>query len=103
MAEYEEEEKFIGEWESCCCCGEGDSKHSSGLGFNSGNRGPPLTPTGSFDHESPLTATDMGSSSISSSDMGIESLHSGKKEFSYTCEVDENLNESHNETNKHCL
>ncbi|KAL6221017.1 hypothetical protein ACLB2K_008769 [Fragaria x ananassa] len=66
--------------------------------------GPPVTPTGSFDHESPLTVTDIGSFSISSSDMGIESLHSGivrrlKQEFSYTSEGNENLNESDNETN----
>ncbi|XP_050374232.1 inactive protein kinase SELMODRAFT_444075 isoform X2 [Argentina anserina] len=66
--------------------------------------GPPVTPTSSFDHESPLTATDMGSSSISSSEMGIDSiLHSGvlqrlKQEFSSTS-GNENLNDSDNEVN----
>lgn len=67
--------------------------------------GPPVTPTSSFDRESPLTATDIGSSSISSSDMGTESfLHSGilrrlKQEFPYTSEGNEILNESDNEAN----
>lgn len=67
--------------------------------------GPPVTPTSSFDHESPLTATDIGTSSISSSDMGTESfLHSGilgrlKQEFPYATEGNDSLNESDNEAN----
>lgn len=69
------------------------------------NGGPPVTPTSSFDHESPLTATDTGTSSISSSDMGTESfLYSGilrrlKQEFPYATEGNDSLNESDNEAN----
>ncbi|KAM1605496.1 hypothetical protein PS2_026242 [Malus domestica] len=61
-------------------------------------RGPCVTPTSSFDRESPLSATDIGTSSVSSSDVGTESCwNSGilgrlKQEY-------QNANGSDNEAN----
>ncbi|ONH97824.1 hypothetical protein PRUPE_7G212500 [Prunus persica] len=68
-------------------------------------RGPTVTPRSSFDHESPLTATDIGTSSISSSDVGTERdflseiLGRLKQEYPSTIEGNQNLNESDIETN----
>ncbi|CAB4288291.1 unnamed protein product [Prunus armeniaca] len=68
-------------------------------------RGPTVTPRSSFDHESHLTATDIGTSSISSSDVGTERdflseiLGRLKQEYPSTIEGNQNLNESDTETN----
>ncbi|KAL6274517.1 hypothetical protein ACE6H2_025209 [Prunus campanulata] len=68
-------------------------------------RGPTVTPTSSFDRESPLTATDIGTSSISSSDVGTErDFLSGilgrlRQEYPSTIEGNQNMNESDTETN----
>ncbi|CAN6680880.1 unnamed protein product [Malus baccata var. baccata] len=61
-------------------------------------RGPTVTPTSSCDRESPLTATDIGTSSISSSDAGTESCSNSeilgrlKQEYQHANDSDSEAN-----------
>ncbi|XP_041005573.1 inactive protein kinase SELMODRAFT_444075-like [Juglans microcarpa x Juglans regia] len=65
-------------------------------------KGPAVTPASSPDHESPLTTTDVGTSSISSSDPGaspfILSGISGRKKLKFTTKEDENLDDCDSDT-----
>ncbi|KAL0014940.1 hypothetical protein SO802_002009 [Lithocarpus litseifolius] len=72
-------------------------------------RGPAVTPVSSPDHESPLTITDVGTSSISSSDPGTSPfLLSGisgilKKDLQFTTKEHENLDECDSDTDSERL
>ncbi|KAG6658303.1 inactive protein kinase SELMODRAFT_444075-like [Carya illinoinensis] len=72
-------------------------------------RGPTVTPASSPDHESPLTTTDVGTSSISSSDPGKSPfVLSGivgtlEKELQFTARENENLDECDSDTDSHRL
>ncbi|XP_059433461.1 inactive protein kinase SELMODRAFT_444075-like isoform X1 [Corylus avellana] len=67
-------------------------------------RGPAVTPASSPDHESPFTTTDVGTSSISSSDLGTspfflsETCGSLKSDLQFTTKEDENLDECDSDT-----
>ena len=72
-------------------------------------RGPAVTPVSSPDHESPLTITDVGTSSISSSDPGTSPfLLSGisgilKRDLQFTTKEHENLDECDSDTDSERL
>ncbi|KAK9274859.1 hypothetical protein L1049_022113 [Liquidambar formosana] len=72
-------------------------------------RGPPVTPSSSPDQETPLTATDVGTSSISSSDPGTSPFFlSGiygdlKKEYSFVTEENWDLDESNSDSDSERL
>ncbi|KAG7984112.1 hypothetical protein I3843_04G141400 [Carya illinoinensis] len=72
-------------------------------------RGPTVTPASSPDHESPMTTTDVGTSSISSSDPGKSPfVLSGivgtlEKELQFTARENENLDECDSDTDSHRL
>lgn len=67
-------------------------------------RGPAVTPASSPGHESPFTTTDVGTSSISSSDLGTspfflsETCGSLKGDLQFTTKEDENLDECDSDT-----
>jgi hypothetical protein len=67
-------------------------------------RGPAVTPASSPDNESPFATTDVGTSSISSSDLGTspfflsETCGSLKSDLQFTTKEDENLDECDSDT-----
>lgn len=72
-------------------------------------RGPLVTPASSPDHESPVTMTDVGTSSISSSDPGnspyllSEVQKRLKEQFAENIYLDQKVEESDSDTDSECL